>query len=87
MSCEMGVKKPDVEIFHKCMKDLDVVAGECIYVGDGGCFELETAQALGMYPIQATWYLKEGANQTAKKKEEFLQAESPLEVISEINKS
>ncbi|MBR2401559.1 MAG: HAD-IA family hydrolase, partial [Lachnospiraceae bacterium] len=36
MSCELGVKKPDVEIFQKCMKDLKVVAEECIYVGDGG---------------------------------------------------
>lgn len=48
MSCEIGVKKPDVEIFQKCMKDLEVAAEECIYVGDGGSFELETAQALGI---------------------------------------
>ena len=86
MSCEIGAKKPDVEIFHKCLKDLDVVAEECIYVGDGGCFELETAQSLGMCPLQAIWYLNEGVNQPVKKKEEFLQAGSPLEVISEINK-
>lgn len=86
MSCEIGAKKPDVEIFQKCMNELDVVAEECIYVGDGGCFELETAKSLGMYPLQATWYLKDGANQPAKRKVEFLQAESPLEVISEINK-
>jgi hypothetical protein len=86
MSCEMGVKKPDIQIFKKCMKDLDVVAEECIYVGDGGSFELETAKSLGMHPLQATWYLKDGANQPAKKKLEFLQAELPLEVIHEINK-
>ena len=86
MSCEMGVKKPDIQIFQKCMNDLDVAAEECIYVGDGGSFELETARSLGMHPLQATWYLKEGANQPAKKKAEFLQAESPLEVIAEVNK-
>ena len=68
------------------MNDLDGVAGECIYGGDGGCLELETAQSLGMYPFQAIWYLKDSVNQPAKKKVEFLQAESPLEVISEINK-
>ena len=56
------------------MNDLDVVAGECIYVGDGGCLELETAQSLGMYPLQAIWYLKDSVNQPAKKKVEFLQA-------------
>lgn len=86
MSCEIGIKKPDVGIFEKCMKDLEVVAEECIYVGDGGSFELEMAKALGMNPLQATWYLKDGANQPAKRKKEFLQAESPLEVLLEINK-
>ena len=85
MSCEIGVKKPDAKIFQKCMKDLEVVPEECLYVGDGGSFELETAKSLGMYPLQATWYLKDGVNQPAKRKKEFLQAESPLEVITEIN--
>ena len=86
MSCELGIKKPDIEIFQKCMHDLEVVAEECIYVGDGGSFELETAQSLGMHPLQATWYLKDGVNQPAKRKIEFLQAESPLDVISEIKR-
>ena len=86
MSCEIGVKKPDTRIFEKCMRDLDVAAKECLYVGDGGSFELETAKSLGMYPLQAAWYLKDGVNQPAKRKKEFKQAESPLEVISEINR-
>lgn len=67
-----------------CMNELDVEADECIYVGDGGTFELETAHALGIHPIQATWYLKDGVNQPAKKKQEFLQADSPLDIISKI---
>lgn len=86
MSCEIGVKKPDTRIFEKCIRDLDVAAKECLYVGDGGSFELETAKSLGMYPLQAAWYLKDGVNQPAKRKKEFMQAESPLEVISEINR-
>ena len=86
MSCEMGVKKPDVKIFQKCMEELAVLPEECLYIGDGGSFELETAQALGMYPLQATWYLKDGVNQPAKRKAEFMQADSPLKVIDEINK-
>ena len=73
MSCEIGLKKPDVKIYKKCMKDLEVEAEECIYVGDGGSCELETAQALGMNPLQAAWYLKDGVNQPAKRKKEFLQ--------------
>ena len=82
MSCEVGLKKPDIEIFKMCMNDLGVQAEECLYVGDGGTFELETAQELGMHPLQATWYLKDGVNQPAKRKNEFLQADSPLDIIN-----
>lgn len=86
MSCEVGSKKPDVVIFQKCMEDLSVLPEECLYVGDGGSFELETAQSLGMHPLQAAWYLKEGVNQPARRKQEFKQAETPLEVIAEMEK-
>ena len=84
MSCEVRLKKPDIQIFKMCMNELEVEADECLYVGDGGTFELETAYALGMHPIQATWYLKDGVNQPAKRKQEFLQADSPLDIISKI---
>ena len=80
MSCELGMKKPDVKIFQKCMQDLEVNPKECLYIGDGGSFELETARSLGMHPLQAAWYLKDGVNQPAKRKMEFVQAESPLDV-------
>lgn len=85
MSCELGIKKPDVRIFERCMKELDVVPEECLYVGDGGSHELETARELGMHPLQAVWYLKDGVNQPAKRKKEFSQAELPSEVLSKIN--
>lgn len=84
MSCEVRVKKPDTQIFKMSMNELEVQAEECLYVGDGGTFELETARALGMNPLQATWYFKDGVNQPAKRKQEFLQADSPLDIISEI---
>ena len=86
MSCELGIKKPDIRIFQKCMKDLGLEPAECLYVGDGGSLELETAQAVGMHPLQAAWYLKDGTRQPVKRKAEFSQAESPLDVISEIKK-
>jgi putative hydrolase of the HAD superfamily len=81
MSCELGMKKPDVRIFEKCMKDLEVSPEECIYVGDGGSRELETARKLGMNPVQAVWYLKEEIPQLEKRKPEFLQAESPFDIL------
>ena len=81
MSCELGMKKPDVEIFYKCMEDLGIRPEECLYIGDGGSFELETAQSLGMKALQAAWYLKDGVNQPAKRKKEFVQVETPMEVL------
>ncbi|MBE5874996.1 MAG: HAD family hydrolase [Lachnospiraceae bacterium] len=81
LSCEQGVKKPDEEIFRRCMKELLVQPEECVYVGDGGSYELETAKGLGMKAIQAVWYLKEGCGQPTGRMPEFPQAESPLEVL------
>ena len=86
MSCELGLAKPDTAIFKKCTQALDVSPEECLYIGDGGSFELETARSIGMHPNQAVWYLKEGANQPAKRKKDFIQAESPMSVISQIEK-
>jgi len=81
LSCEQGVAKPDVEIFERCMRDLDVKPEECLYIGDGGSRELETATALGMKAVQAVWYLQEGSTQPSKRLVNFLQAETPLEVL------
>jgi len=84
MSCELGMKKPDVAIFHRCMEELAVAPEECLYIGDGGSYELETAKSLGMCPLQAVWYLKDGVNQPAKRKNEFRQVESPMGVMREV---
>lgn len=86
MSCELGMKKPDTVIFERCLKDLRLEAQECLYVGDGGSLELEAAQSVGMHPLQAVWYLKDGTRQPAKRKAEFAQAESPMDVSEEIKK-
>ena len=81
-SCEQGVAKPDAEIFERCMRDLDVKPEECLYIGDGGSRELETTTALGMKAVQAVWYLQEGSTQLSKRLVNFLQAETPLEVLN-----
>jgi putative hydrolase of the HAD superfamily len=84
MSCELGMKKPDVRIFQKCMEDLGLEPAECLYIGDGGSLELETAESVGMNSLQAAWYLKDELKQPARRKPEFAQAESPLGVIAVI---
>lgn len=81
LSCEQGMAKPEEEFFLRCAGALEVEPTECLYVGDGGSHELETAQKLGMKPVQAVWYLQQGSKQPVWRKPEFLQAESPLEVL------
>ena len=81
LSCELGVAKPDPEIFHRCMEALKIMPEDCIYVGDGGIQELETARDLGMKAMQATWYLREGTTQPTGRKPEFVQLERPLDVL------
>jgi len=82
LSCELGMKKPQPEIFHCCLEKLQLTADQCLYIGDGGSHELEAAQQVGMHPLQAAWYLQEGADQPCGRKPEFTQLESPLDVLN-----
>lgn len=92
MSYEQGVKKPDVQIYERCLEKLSVCANEffhaeeCLYVGDGGSFELETAEKIGMHAAQAVWYLRDGVGQPVGRKAGFLQLEMPMQVLDEIRK-
>ncbi|MBE5801749.1 MAG: HAD family hydrolase [Clostridiales bacterium] len=81
LSCEQGVMKPDPEIFRRCTDALGVTPGQCLYVGDGGSRELETARSLGMTTVQAVWYLLEGSTQPCQRKAEFPAAERPMDVV------
>ena len=81
LSNEQGIRKPDKEIFHRCMEMLGVTPEEYVYVGDGGSCELETAQELGMAAVQATWYFKRGVSQSGSRKSEFPQAETPKDIL------
>ena len=85
LSYEQGIQKPDEEIFQRCMDGFSVKAEECIYVGDGGSNELETARKLGMKAVQAAWYLQEGTTQPSKRKHDFLQIEKPLDVVNYVD--
>lgn len=86
LSYEQGVAKPNKEIFLRCVQELCVKPEECLYIGDGGSRELETARELGMHAMQAVWYLKEGTTQPSKRKAEFGQVELPFEVLGCLEK-
>ncbi|MBE5803877.1 MAG: HAD family hydrolase [Clostridiales bacterium] len=81
LSCVEGLAKPDRAIFDRCVARLGVSPGECLYVGDGGSHELETARELGMQTAQAAWYLKEGVPQPCGRKHGFTQLEAPMDVL------
>lgn len=82
LSWEQGCAKPDKEIFLRCVSCLDVSPQECLYVGDGGSFELEAAQKLGMTSLQAVWYLISGNPWQQEINKKCKQLFSPLEIIS-----
>ena len=81
LSCEVGLAKPDEAIFRQCTARLGVAPQECLYIGDGGSMELETAQGLGMQAAQAVWYLRKGTLQPTWRKPEFTQMETPMDVL------
>ena len=47
LSYEMGMAKPDIEIFEELLKDADVSASECLFLDDG-LKNLEAAAKLGI---------------------------------------
>ena len=81
MSYELGMKKPDADIYLHCLKKLGLKPYECLYVGDGGSHELEAASKAGMQVVQAVWYLKEGTYQPVGRMPEYVQMESPSDIL------
>ena len=51
-SVELGVCKPEPEIYLAACERLGVDPEDCLYVGDGGSYELTGAAAVGMTPVR-----------------------------------
>ena len=51
VSGEEGVKKPDPKIYHSCLNELGLEAGDCVFVGDNPLFDVSGAKAVGMKAI------------------------------------
>ena len=51
-SAEVGIRKPDIRIYQIACDRLNVEPGQCIYIGDGGSYELTGAANAGMMPIK-----------------------------------
>ena len=50
-SCSVGMRKPDPRIYQLAARQLNVLSGQCLYVGDGGSQELSGALEVGMHPV------------------------------------
>jgi putative hydrolase of the HAD superfamily len=51
-SFRVGVLKPHPGIYLSACRDLSVRPEDCLFVGDGNCFELDGARALGMEAVR-----------------------------------
>ncbi len=50
-SSDVGLKKPDPQIFKLAVRRLGVQPGQCIYIGDGQSDELQGAAQVGMHAV------------------------------------
>lgn len=50
-SCEVGLRKPEPEIYLATTERLHVEPNACLYVGDGSYAELSGASSVGMYAV------------------------------------
>ena len=57
-SFEVGLEKPDPEIYREATRRLKVDAAHTWFIGDGGSDELSGAEHAGLRPIKATWFLR-----------------------------
>jgi FMN phosphatase YigB (HAD superfamily) len=57
-SCEVGLAKPDREIYLQATRRLRVDASETWYIGDGADDELSGATAAGLRAFKALWFLR-----------------------------
>ena len=80
LSCEVKMRKPEPQIFYKCLEELGLKPSECIYCGDGGSSELEAASALGMNCFQVCWYFSPRTEGILSRNDNFIQLESPKEL-------
>ena len=55
-SYKLGYVKPDKRIFTYLLKKLKIDASACLYIGDGGSYEIETARHLGMKTVLVTHF-------------------------------
>jgi putative hydrolase of the HAD superfamily len=64
LSCDVGLSKPDPEIYRLAAGRLSVDPKECVFVGDGMDHELSGAKAAGMNAVRIERDLRDKADRT-----------------------
>jgi putative hydrolase of the HAD superfamily len=57
-SFEVGLAKPDPEIYREATRRLQVDVSHTWFIGDGGHEELSGAEQAGLRPFRAVWFLR-----------------------------
>jgi len=58
-SCEAGFVKPEPQIYQISLQQLALSPRDCVFVGDGGSYELEGAKSLGMTAVFIAGVIRE----------------------------
>ena len=80
LSCDVGLCKPDPQIYRLTAQRLQVTCGECLYIGDGGSRELYGAAEAGMHPFRAMWYIRQMPS-PIREQAEFHTLDNPADVL------
>lgn len=85
-SYDVGLMKPEPEIYRLTCALLCVEPGATAFIGDGGSDELRGAEQAGLTPYWATWFLDQWPNNRLSHKQEhnkqFIRLTSPSELIA-----
>jgi len=57
-SCDVGLAKPDPDIYLEALRRLHVDPSDAWYIGDGADDELSGAEQVGLRAYKAVWFLK-----------------------------
>ena len=82
-SDDVGVSKPDPEIFLHALRTIGVEAEAAMYVGDGLVNDVQGAGRVGMTTVQALWFV---ADQTSAGVEPDFMAFTPMDVLNAVRR-
>jgi len=71
-SCDVGVLKPDKEIYDIGLKKMRVEAENAIFIGDGGTGELKGVREVGLKTILVTHYLGDRRIERIERNREYV---------------